>query len=248
MKSDYIPAMTKQQAEFSSSSRSPFSLYRNLMVGESSLLYFLGFEFANLLFCNLSGILGLGVRSVIYPQLFAKCGSRPGIGRGVILRQPNNISLGHKVLIDDYATLDVRGIGGSISLGDHVSVGRFSSIVSKEAQVSLSNGVNVGSYVRIASQSKIEIDESVLIAAYAYIGPGNHQSGDNDKPLISQDMEIKGGVKIGAHVWIGARSTILDGVTIGERAIIGAHSLVKDNIPAGAVAVGSPAKVIKFNK
>jgi acetyltransferase-like isoleucine patch superfamily enzyme len=61
-------------------------------------------------------------------------------------------------------------------------------------------------------------------------------------------MEIKGGVSIGAHAWLGARVTVLDGVRIGERAIIGAHSLVMDDVPDDAVAVGIPAKVVRVRR
>jgi acetyltransferase-like isoleucine patch superfamily enzyme len=43
-----------------------------------------------------------------------------------------------------------------------------------------------------------------------------------------------------------ARVNILPGVTIGENAIIGTGSVVTKNIPDNAVAVGNPAKVIKF--
>ena len=39
---------------------------------------------------------------------------------------------------------------------------------------------------------------------------------------------------------------VLSGVTIGDGAIIGANSLVTKDIPPYALAVGSPAKVIKY--
>lgn len=41
-------------------------------------------------------------------------------------------------------------------------------------------------------------------------------------------------------------STILPGVTVGKYAIVGASSTVTKDIPDYAVAVGSPAKVIKY--
>lgn len=53
-------------------------------------------------------------------------------------------------------------------------------------------------------------------------------------------------VSIGNDVWVGASSTICDGVKIGNGAIIGANSLVIQDIPPFAIAVGSPAKVIKY--
>ncbi|NMC63302.1 MAG: acyltransferase [SAR324 cluster bacterium] len=155
------------------------------------------------------------------------------------------MELGSRVMLDDYSVLDIRGRSGGIQIGDYVSIGRFTTVVAKEAQISISDGVNIGSYCRIATQSKIEIGSSTLFAAYCYIGPGNHQQGDEETPLISRAMEIKGGVKIGAHCWFGAHTTVLDGVSIGEGSIIGAHSLVRSDIPPHVIAAGVPAKVIR---
>ena len=70
----------------------------------------------------------------------------------------------------------------------------------------------------------------------------------DDAPLISQPMEIKGGVSIGAHAWLGARVTIMDGVKIGEHAVVGAHFFVKDDVPDYAVVVGTPAKIVASRK
>lgn len=52
-------------------------------------------------------------------------------------------------------------------------------------------------------------------------------------------------ITVGDHVWIGARSVILQGVTIGEGAVIAAGSVVTKDIPAYTVVAGVPARVIK---
>lgn len=51
---------------------------------------------------------------------------------------------------------------------------------------------------------------------------------------------------IGHDVWIGVDSIIRRGVKIGNGAIIGANSFVNEDIPSFAIAVGNPAKVIKY--
>ncbi len=51
---------------------------------------------------------------------------------------------------------------------------------------------------------------------------------------------------IGNDVFIGANVTVLDGVKIADGAVIGAGAVVVDYIPPYAVAVGVPAKVVKF--
>lgn len=242
---EQTPHMSPQQRAFSDASRSAFALYKEYAVGAQASLAFLAwYELCTLFLSGLPGVIGFGARSLIYPSLFASCGPRPAFGKQVIIRNPRAISLGKKVLVDDFAALDVRGDAGKISIEDHVSIGRFSSVVSKNAVIHLGAGVNIGSYCRIASQSRVEIGASTLVAAYCYIGAGNHQRGDDARPLIEREMEIKGGVYIGNNAWIGTRATILDGVKIGDGAIVGAHSLVRDDVPAGATVVGVPARIV----
>lgn len=51
---------------------------------------------------------------------------------------------------------------------------------------------------------------------------------------------------IGNDVFIGANVTVLDGVAIRDGAVIGAGAVVTRDIPPYAVAVGVPAKVVKY--
>ena len=53
-------------------------------------------------------------------------------------------------------------------------------------------------------------------------------------------------ITIGNDVFIGMNVTVLDGANIGDGAIIGAGAVVSTDIPAYAIAVGVPAKVIKY--
>lgn len=53
-------------------------------------------------------------------------------------------------------------------------------------------------------------------------------------------------VEIGNDVWIGQRVMIIGGVHIGNGAVIGAGAIVTKDIPPYAVAVGVPAKVIRY--
>lgn len=53
-------------------------------------------------------------------------------------------------------------------------------------------------------------------------------------------------VEIGNDVWIGDGVFIKNGVKIGDGAILGARAVVTKDIPPYAVAVGCPAKVIKY--
>lgn len=52
--------------------------------------------------------------------------------------------------------------------------------------------------------------------------------------------------KIGNDVFIGANVTVVDGVKIGDGAVVGAGAVVVKDIPPYAVAIGVPAKVVKY--
>lgn len=116
---------------------------------------------------------------------------------------------------------------------------------------------NIGDYTYIGFNcviTKSNIGKYVSIADNVTIGPGEHKL----NRISTSGLFYKNGYKevtedpctIGNDVWIGVDSIILRGVTIGNGAIIGANSVVTKDIPAFAVAVGNPAKVIKyrFNK
>jgi len=53
-------------------------------------------------------------------------------------------------------------------------------------------------------------------------------------------------LKIGNDVWLGTGSIVNRGVTIGDGALIGANAVVTNDIPPYAIAIGSPARVIKY--
>ena len=53
---------------------------------------------------------------------------------------------------------------------------------------------------------------------------------------------------IGDNVTLGANVTIIGGVHIGNNVKIGAGSVVVKDLPDNAVAVGNPARVIKYNE
>lgn len=61
-----------------------------------------------------------------------------------------------------------------------------------------------------------------------------------------QCLGIAKPITIGDNVWIGGNAVVLMGVTIGRNAVIGAGSVVTKDIPDNAVAVGNPARVIRY--
>jgi acetyltransferase-like isoleucine patch superfamily enzyme len=52
-------------------------------------------------------------------------------------------------------------------------------------------------------------------------------------------------IELGAHVWLGLRTTLLKGARIGANSVIGANAVVSKELPEGCIAVGNPVRVIR---
>jgi acetyltransferase-like isoleucine patch superfamily enzyme len=101
----------------------------------------------------------------------------------------------------------------------------------------------------MAALSRIKIGNKVMFGPEVMIIGGRHNTsfvGRNMIDVHEKRPDDDLGVIIEDDVWIGARAIVLRGVTIGRGAIVGAGSIVTKNIPPYAVAVGSPAKTVKF--
>jgi acetyltransferase-like isoleucine patch superfamily enzyme len=92
----------------------------------------------------------------------------------------------------------------------------------------------------------IKIEDDVMIGAGVHIYTNNHRFDRLDVSLIDQGYYPASGVTLKKGCWIGANSILLPGVSIGVNAVIGAGSVVTKSIPDAAIAVGNPAKVIRF--
>lgn len=114
--------------------------------------------------------------------------------------------------------------------------------------IEIGDNVNIGVGTIIFSKKRVKIGDNTLIAGQCYIIDSNHGVA-LDKLIREQELESSEyGIEIGEDVWIGAQCAILKGAKINKGAVIGAQSLVNTEIPSNAIAVGSPAKILKYRK
>lgn len=105
--------------------------------------------------------------------------------------------------------------------------------------IKIGKNVFINSGLLAMARGGITIEDGAQIAANVQLISNNHDPYDLDI-LICKPVHIK------ESCWIGAGATILPGVTVGKHAIVGAASVVTKDIPDYAVAVGNPAKVIRY--
>ena len=136
-----------------------------------------------------------------------------------------------------------KGIYGRIGKGNKFS---WSVFVSEGAQLGSYN--YVGPYTMI---NNTQIGNYCSIAPGVKLGQAEHSKDFFttaqvlSRDLINHSLNKEKAI-IGNDVWLGANVVVLQGVKVGTGAIIGANAVVTKDIPDYAIAVGTPARVIKY--
>jgi sugar O-acyltransferase (sialic acid O-acetyltransferase NeuD family) len=104
----------------------------------------------------------------------------------------------------------------------------------------------VGNYIQeaVVTQAGVSIGDNSSIHMGALIG---HESIIGNSVFIAHAVSVSGCCIIGDGTFIGTNATILPRIKIGKWATIGAGSVITRDVPDYGIAVGNPAKVIKFN-
>tara|TARA_R110001592_G_scaffold214649_2_gene467617 strand:+ start:5564 stop:6214 length:651 start_codon:yes stop_codon:yes gene_type:complete len=89
----------------------------------------------------------------------------------------------------------------------------------------------------------IEIGKHVILNLACTIG---HDTVIRDFCAFMPHVSISGEVIVNKDVYVGTGASIINQVEIGENTTVGAGSVVTKSLPNACVAVGIPAKPIKF--
>ena len=157
----------------------------------------------------------------------------------------------NRVYIDSNAkirnlSIVFAGDNGVVNIGSGGEI-KLSIRVGYDALISIGNGLTCTStcYITAVEGGVIEIGDDCMFAS------ANELRSDDGHPifdLVTGDrINFGGSIKVGNHVWLGARSVILGTASIENGCVIGHSAVVKSNIPANCIAVGVPAKVVRKN-
>jgi acetyltransferase-like isoleucine patch superfamily enzyme len=158
------------------------------------------------------------------------------------------LQLGPSCFIDDDVTIFSHPDGGEVRLGDRVhlyrgtilEVGYGGSIIIGD-DTHIQAGCNLKGFL-----SNVRIGCNVQIAPQCGFSPYEHNFEDTESPIKAQGIRSAGDIVLEDDVWLGQGVQVLEGVRIGRGAVVGAGTVVSKDIPACAVAVGVPARVIRF--
>lgn len=119
----------------------------------------------------------------------------------------------------------------NISLGNNVSLGVGTMVMTTRAKVKMGNCIMFGPNVTIITGDH----RTDILGKYMCQITDNEKRPENDRDVVIED-----------DVWIGANVTILKGVTIGRGSIVAAGALVTMDVEPYSVAGGVPARCIKM--
>ena len=222
--------------------------YRSLIIGKDDWISLVKYELVVLVCSWLPGVIGLFLRSKLYPLILGQVGRGVVFGTNVVLRHPHKIFIGDDVVIDDNCLLDAKGAANrGIYIGQKVFIGRNSILSCKDGDIYLEDGVNIGFNCEIYSSSRVTVGKDTLIAAYTYlVGGGNYELTRSDVRFADQEeLMTEGGITIDQDCWLAAGVKVLDGVAIGDGSVIGAGAVVREEIPPYSLAAGVPARVVR---
>ncbi len=202
---------------------------------------------------NIPGPIGQKIRYFYFKNRFKECGINVRICEGVIIENPENISIGSDVIIHPYSILtampnshtyknrilkiikneDYMGKKGEIIIGNEVGIGLY-NILNGYGGLKICDRVTTSARVSIYSLSHYPIDESnSSLITYA-----NAMVKSNNISCIESPVVIYDGV------WLGLNVIVLGG-TIGKNSFISANSIVTKSIQENSYASGFPAVKLK---
>lgn len=136
-------------------------------------------------------------------------------------------SCGKGVSVPEYCSF--AGIH-NIYVGDDVSFGEHTQIMTTRAKVILGNHIMFAPGVTIVTGNH----QINIVGKYmSEVTDLDKQSCDDESVVINDD------------VWIGCNVVILKGVTVGKGVVIAAGAVVTRDVPEYSIVGGNPAKVIR---
>ncbi len=154
---------------------------------------------------------------------------------------------GRHVFLDDRVVLFQRDQGKAVSFGNRVFIYRdtiletgFGGGLQIDDDASIHPRCQLNAYV-----GDIRIGKGVMLAPNCALYPYDHGIAPGT-PIREQALVSKGPIIIGDHAWLGVGAIVLGNVTIGAGAVIGAGSLVSEDVPPDGIAVGNPARTVRF--
>lgn len=178
---------------------------------------------------------GLGAGKRIWDEIFASDAGRVPFPRSAVERarivSPERLEMAPDAYLDFCAYLHCGNQAWCPNQG-RIVIGR---------------GTYIGPSTVLFGMGEIEIGDHVMISPGVVITSLQHPIDDTSRPMFQQPR-VYGKISIEDDVYIGSNAVVTPGVRIGRGAVVGAGAVVTKDIPPYAIAMGVPAKVVRWRK
>ncbi len=199
---------------------------------------------------NLPGNTGRKVRYVYYKNKFKRCGNNVLIDEGVVIQNPEWISVGDNVWIDKYCILmagkvnlegkiyksrpnaDFKGEEGELIIGSNIHIAPF-CVIQAHGGVSIGNNCSFSSSVKLYSLTVLSNN------------PINPLEKTFFSPFYDKAAHFISPITLGNNVGIALNSTVMAGVTLGADSFVTINSVVFFKVPPNSYVSGNPAVRVK---
>ena len=144
------------------------------------------------------------------------------IGRHAVLYNPEKLSLGNHVRIDDFTI-----VSGKVTLGDYIHISQFCGLYGGD------EGIVMEDFSGLSSKCSI------------YVVSDDYSGASMTNPMVPAKYKpgsLSSPVRIEKHAIIGCNSVVLPGVTVAEGTAVGSMSLCNRSTEAWSMYVGIPAR------
>lgn len=193
------------------------------------------------------------LRGLYYRPWLKSSGVLLLIGRKVVIRNPQSVSVGRNFVAEDYSEIQGLSTHG-VHFGDNVTVGRFAMVrpsgyYRRELGhgLRMGNNSNLGAFCYVGCAGGVEIGDDVLISPRVSLFAENHNFERVDVPIKAQGVRCSP-IVIEDDCWLASGSTILAGTRIGHGAVVAAGAVVTKDVPPYSIVAGVPAKVIGYRR
>lgn len=185
-----------------------------------------------LLFCRKLSYKFCAAYTWLLRSSLRSCGPGVRLHFPVRLDHAESISIGAGTVIYPRSWINAVSEWGGIQYGGEVRIG---------------DRVKIGYGVQISAAQSIVIEDDAAIGAGAVIVDHTHDHRHLEVPIFDAPLSKPLPIRIGNGAFLGVYCLIGPGVQIGEHAVVAANSVVVNDVPPFAMAIGNPARAVRFH-
>lgn len=201
------------------------------------------------LITDIPGGLGQRLRYLYYRNKFKHCGSNVRIDEGVIIQNPENISIGSNVWLMPNTIITARPIDEKFHNRIVKKIDN-KNISIERGSIAIGNEVQIGAYNILQGYGGLQIGNRCTLSARVNIYSFSHYPyDDKDRTKITYANAmvdsapiscIESPIVLEEGVWLGLNVSVFGG-TIGENSFIETNSVVIKDIDRNCLVKGNPA-------